>query len=83
LSNYLYSCGVVGERGFCLNKKLRKKEHALAKKFHEFAEVWREHAADEVKLHKKMIRGHKKLKQHVRDTITIHKKLLRKLKKFS
>jgi len=62
--------------------KAKKKEHELAKKFHEFAEIWREHAQEEVTTHKKMIKGHKNLKQHVRETIRIQKKFLVKLKKF-
>ncbi|OIO24717.1 hypothetical protein AUJ65_00855 [Candidatus Micrarchaeota archaeon CG1_02_51_15] len=64
------------------NDKAKAKEHALARKFHDFAEIWREHAAEEVKIHKQMLGGHRNLKQHVRNTVKIHKKMLSKLKKF-
>lgn len=62
--------------------KKTKGERELVKKFHEFAHIWREHAADEVRIHKQMVGGHRNLKRHVRETIRIHKKLLTKLKKF-
>ncbi|NYZ75565.1 hypothetical protein H0O03_04870 [Candidatus Micrarchaeota archaeon] len=63
--------------------KAKKKEHELAKKFHEFAEIWREHAKEEVAVHRKMIGGHKNLRKHVKETIRIQKKFLAKLKKFA
>ncbi len=63
------------------SKKSKNRKRALARKLHDFAVAWREHARDELKIHKQLLSRKRSFAQHLRDTVRIHKKFLSKLKK--
>jgi len=63
------------------NKKTNKQTRVLAKKFHDFADAWREHIRDELTIHRQLLKKKRSLNQHVRDTILIHHKFFKRLKK--
>ncbi len=64
-----------------VEKKERKLEREIERKFHVFMNEWREHIKEEIAIHDAMLRGRRSFSEHLGDTRRIHEKFLKRLKK--